>query len=123
MPATGRFIYQDEFNVLYEQTWTTTRGGDTRLTVTISDPRVYGTIQRRARDGQGWKTTGRITTQTIVFRTESDGSLTVLSQSPVVETIGGIHYRGPCEPRYQDLFCVHLNNALAEDVEFEYGTG
>ena len=118
---SGTLTYQDETGQIYELTWFTLPNGDLDITSIVKTPFVWGqTPQVRIVNNVVFRR-GIITTERAVYRTTSDGYIIVAEGG--TQLIDFFQSTFPCGPKPTDPFCYHMNNAVAERVEFRATCG
>lgn len=119
-PPSGTLTYHDEYGVIYEVSWETTRSGLDVTTVT-KDPRVPGQEASGYVVGHALFRRGTVTVDRDVIAADGDGYVIVASGgSQTVETFQSSF---PCGPAAVDPFCYHLNNAITDDIDMPAACG
>lgn len=114
-PASGNFVFQDDYGIIYRVSWETSRSGFD-ITTVIQDPRVPGEPGQGYKVGNALFRRGIVTVDRQILVDTADGYL--------IQSAGGSQHVDffqssfPCGPKPVDPFCYHVDNPLSEETDF-----
>lgn len=114
VPATGNFVYQDEYGIVYRVSWETSRSGFD-ITTMIQDPRVPSQAPAGFRQGRVLFRRGLVTVDRQILQDTDDGYLIVSTGGS--QEVGFFQTSFPCGPQPVDPFCYHLSNCVVDEID------